>query len=201
MLILALFGIDFMGLDDFGDFLPFSARWFHIAAVALFLLELIVSGVMVQLDYRQRWYIITDRSLRIREGIKTVREMTISLANIQHIALRQGPLQRLVGIADVEVRTAGGGSDPHDHKSESASMHLGRLRGIADASAVRDLIVDRWRALRKAEKKLEEAPIVDPFDSVDPAAALLAAGRALEAEAQALGGWVRSTEGYRTHPP
>jgi len=184
LILLALFGIEIVDLHFLETFLPFSVLWLHLAAMLLFLLEATLSWVMIRLDYRNRWYILTDRCLRIREGLKTVREMTISLANIQHIALRQGPLQRLVGIADVEVRTAGGGSSDHPrhHQGDSASMHIGRLRGIADAEAVRDSIVERWRALRTAATAPERLP------AVDPASTLLAAGRALEAEARLLGG-------------
>ena len=40
------------------------------------------SLALVRLDFEQRWYLVTDRSLRIREGIVNVREMTITFANI-----------------------------------------------------------------------------------------------------------------------
>jgi uncharacterized membrane protein YdbT with pleckstrin-like domain len=188
-IVLALFGIDFLNLGVLEEFAPDHwIRGIQLATLVVFFLEAAFSWTMLHLDYRTRWYILTDRSLRIREGIFQVREMTISLTNIQNISLRQGPLQRLVGIADVEVRTAGGGSSDHPAKKETASMHIGRLRGIDDAEAVRDSIVARWNAVRKGEGAAPTSEAPQPAARPqDPAAALLAAGRALEAEARALG--------------
>ena len=41
---------------------------------------------LVRLDFEKRWYLVTDRSLRVREGVVNVREMTIMFANIQNIS-------------------------------------------------------------------------------------------------------------------
>src|SRR5256885_3318845 len=71
-----------------------------LAAISLF------RFVMVRLDFEKRWYVVTDRSLRIREGVLIVREMTINFANIQNIAISQGPLQRVLGISDLRLETA-----------------------------------------------------------------------------------------------
>ena len=57
------------------------------------MLALPLTFALVRLDYELRWYIVTDRSLRIREGVTSLRESTMTFANIQHIAVRQGPLQ------------------------------------------------------------------------------------------------------------
>ena len=45
-------------------------------------------------------------------------ETTISFENVQNVEVRQGPLQRYFGIADVVVQTAGGGA--RHSKGESA---------------------------------------------------------------------------------
>ena len=93
-----------------------AASWYvvligplEVLGVLLFLAQLPFTFIMVDLDFRYRWYMITDTSLRIREGLLVVRERTMTFANIQNLSLRQGPLQRLLGIADLRVRTAGGG--------------------------------------------------------------------------------------------
>ena len=65
----------------------------------------------MRLDYEQRWYVVTDRSLRLRTGVWSVREMTMSFANLQQITVTQGPLQRLLGLADVRFQSAGGGGE------------------------------------------------------------------------------------------
>ena len=75
-------------------------------------MQLPITFAILRLDYELRWYIVTDRAARLREGIVTLKEMTFTLANVQDIRLRQGPLQRLLGLADVELRTAGGSEAP-----------------------------------------------------------------------------------------
>ncbi len=129
--------------------------WIHsleLLGLGFFLVQMPFSLAATRLNYEMRWYIVTDRSLRLREGILRVREMTLTFANVQNIAIRQGPLQRLLGIADVVVRTAGGGgsTDAHSHESHAAgqSMHTGILRAVDNAGQVRDMILDRLRRLR-----------------------------------------------------
>jgi hypothetical protein len=78
--------------------------------------------------------------------------MTMTFANIQQITVEQGPLQRLLGLADVLVRTAGGGaggehSEGHQ-KGPHQLMHLGFFHGVDNAPEIRDLIQERMRLLR-----------------------------------------------------
>ena len=94
---------------------------------------------------------LTDRSLRIRRGILNIHETTISFENVQNVEVRQGPLQRYFGIADVLVTTAGGGVASHGKGAQSSSLgaHVGLLQGLDDAEAVRNQIlacVERTRA-------------------------------------------------------
>ena len=144
-----VFGFWFVGMiPDFpGRFVLDLAEYL---GVATYLATLGATFLLVKLDYELRWYIVTDRSLRIREGIVHVREQTISFANIQNVSIRQGPLQRLFGIADVEVRTAGGGgSSDGDHgESGGRNMHLGYFRGVDNAEEIRDAVLARVRELR-----------------------------------------------------
>lgn len=142
------FGVVFLhALPEF----PF--KWvvniFETLAVLFFLATLPFTFMMVRVDYLLRWYIVTDRSLRIREGIMSIDEKTMSFANIQNVSIRQGPVQRLFGISDVEVRTAGGGgaTDPTKHKP-GGDMHLGYFRGVENAEEIRDAVLARVRTLR-----------------------------------------------------
>ena len=131
---------------------PGAIHALELLGLGYFLLQLPFSLATTRLNYEMRWYIVTDRSLRVREGIFRVREMTLTFANVQNIAIQQGPLQRLLGIADVVVRTAGGGGARDGHGQESqgigATMHAGTLRAVDNAEQVRDLILDRLRRLR-----------------------------------------------------
>jgi membrane protein YdbS with pleckstrin-like domain len=128
--------------------------WIEILAWIGFLLQLPVTFAMLHLDYQLRWYIVTDRSLRIREGLTRIREQTMTFANIQNMAIRQGPLQRLLGIADMEVHTAGGGGaaakEEGSGQSSGQAMHVGIFRGVDNAAEIRDMIRERVRLHRDA---------------------------------------------------
>ena len=102
---------------------------------------------MVRLDFEKRWYVVTDRSFRVREGVVFVREMTVTFANIQNISISQGPIQRAVGIADLRVDTAGGGGATHG-KHPGANLHTAWFRGIDNANEVRALIQQRLGRLK-----------------------------------------------------
>jgi membrane protein YdbS with pleckstrin-like domain len=121
-------------------------------AIVAYLLQIPVTYALQRLDYEMRWYMVTDRSLRIRAGIWNVQEMTMSFANLQQITVTQGPLQRLLGIADVRVVSAGGGgggTGSHGEHSTGLALHTGYFHGVDNAGDIRDLIVDRLRHFRE----------------------------------------------------
>lgn len=111
----------------------------------------IVAYVAIHLRYDTTWYVLTDRSLRIRRGIWTIHETTITFENVQNVSVSQGPLQRYFGIADVLVETAGGGGrDPHQGHAGGGGAHRGLIEGIAEAVRIRDLLVSRMRRSKTA---------------------------------------------------
>lgn len=117
--------------------------------VGIIFLFRLFSLALVRLDFEKRWYLVTDRSLRLREGILHVREMTITFANIQNISISQGPLQRLLGIADLRVDTAGGSAPARrERKGMPQSLHTAFFRGVDNANAIREIIQTRLRALK-----------------------------------------------------
>jgi uncharacterized membrane protein YdbT with pleckstrin-like domain len=161
-------------------------RGLEAVAVALWLAQLPLTFAIIRLDYQMRWYVVTDRAARLREGVLTLTEMTFTLVNVQDIRIRQGPLQRLLGIADVELRTAGGsdGSAASGHGSApSHNLHLARFRGVDNAGTIRDLVLERM-------KRAREAGLGDPDDAAEAAAsgpsALERAAREVREESAAL---------------
>ncbi len=101
--------------------------------------------VTMRLDYEMRWYVITDRSVMIREGVWNTKEITLTFANAQNVRVTQGPLERFFGFSTVEIEVAGGGSGEHGESRNRAS-----LRGLAKPQEVRDLILDRLKGHRTA---------------------------------------------------
>jgi membrane protein YdbS with pleckstrin-like domain len=117
----------------------------------LFVVQLAITYFSLRLNYEMRWYKVTDRSLRIRTGVWNVSEMTMTFDNIQNITVTQGPLERLFGISDVRVTTAGGGEAAAQKKGGHAvgqNLHLGVFRGVDNPDEIRDLMLSRLRQLR-----------------------------------------------------
>lgn len=120
--------------------------------VALTLLGAACGYFLIRLEYDMRYYVLTDRAMRIREGILTIREVTVTYANVQHLEVRRGPIQQLLGIADIIVRTAGGGivaAAGHEGKA-AVRPHEAHFRGIENAEELRDRIQSLLWAYRDA---------------------------------------------------
>ena len=155
-------------------------------ALLLVLLRTLFSLAVLRLDFEKRWYVVTDRSLRVREGVMTVREMTVTFANIQNVAVLQGPIQRALGLADLQVETAGGGSVNANQKQLGPNLHVAWFRGISNAEEVKVLIQDRLRKLKDAGLgDHDDRPAPAPAAAVETPA-FLEALRAVHAEAAAL---------------
>jgi uncharacterized membrane protein YdbT with pleckstrin-like domain len=123
----------------------------ELLAWVVFVVQLPVTLAIVHLDFELRWYILSDRSLRIREGIVAMREKTMTFANIQNVEVRQNPLQRILRIADVRVRSAGGGSGTSDsHGQMGDSLHEASFHGVDNAEEIRAAIAERVRLHRDA---------------------------------------------------
>ncbi len=120
----------------------------EVGAVLFFLAQLPVTFALVRLDFELHWYIVTDRSLRIRTGVLRLQEATMSFANIQQVTVTQGPVQRLLGLADVRVQSAGGGGSDEHKPGTDTSLHTGVFHGVANATEIRDLILHRLRQFR-----------------------------------------------------
>ena len=125
--------------------------------VGFAVLKAIAVFAVIRIEWELRCYVVTDRSLRVREGVGSVREITLTYANVQNVTVEQGPIERMLGIANVRVETAGGGGGA-GRAGLSVGNHQARLRGIANAEQVRDLI----------QRHLEQAPkqsgLGDPDD-------------------------------------
>lgn len=120
--------------------LLFVFLWFLLAAAAY---------VTVRLEYDLRYYVVTDRSLRIRRGVWSILEQTLTFANVQNVQVEQGPVERLFGISNLAVETAGGGSGsaaPAEGGAKfSPNYHRAVMRGLDDAEGIRDLVLSYVR--------------------------------------------------------
>lgn len=152
-----------------------------IGGFLVYLAQIPLTYAVRRLDFELRWYMVTDRSLRLRHGVWKVSESTMSFANVQQVTVTQGPIQRLLGLADLKVQSAGGGSVQPGSKQAGDDMHVGLFRHVTNASEIRDLILERLRRFR-------ESGIGDPDDASGLAQETppVAAGPALEAARELL---------------
>ncbi len=161
----------------------------ELAGLAVYFFQLFLTYAAVRLDYELRWYVVTDRSLRLRSGVWTVQEMTMSFANLQQVMVSQGPIQRLLGIADLRVESAGGGGgSAHDrHHGPADSLHTGVFHGVEHANEVRDLILARLRSFRETGLgDPDELPATPPTAVAAGPNEVVLAARDLLAETRAL---------------
>lgn len=128
---------------------PWLGLLLAIPAWALIVLPDIIAFVAIHLRYDSTWYVMGDRSIRLRRGIWMIREATITYENIQNVHVNQGPVQRHFGIADVVISTAGGGGAPVPGKG-GANSHLGIIQGVHDAAAIRERVMAKVRRSRSA---------------------------------------------------
>jgi membrane protein YdbS with pleckstrin-like domain len=120
-------------------------------AIAIIVVPDVLAYIAIHLRYDTTWYLLSDRSLRIRRGIWIIQETTITYENIQNVSVRQGPVQRWFGIWDVYVETAGGaGSAAASENGALRPTHVGAIEGIDDPRSIRDLILSRLKQSRSA---------------------------------------------------
>ncbi|MEM7247859.1 MAG: PH domain-containing protein [Acidobacteriota bacterium] len=163
-------------------------RWVVVVealTIAGFIGQLLVGWHLVGLDYRLRWYFLSSDGLRIREGLAKLREQTVRFANVQNVSIRQGPLQRRFGIADLEIQTAGGG-DGGELDEKEDDLHLAVFRGVDNAEDIRDLVRAELARLKGAGLGDDPAPEDEPSSS-EPGD-LLVAARELADAAEGLRG-------------
>ncbi|AEI63064.1 PH domain-containing protein [Corallococcus macrosporus] len=171
---------------------------FELFAWLAFAVQAPITFLVAWLDYEYRWYILSDRSLRIREGLVSLQEKTMTFANIQQVSIRQNPLQRLFGIADVKVETAGGGSkggSADADASHTEGLHEAHFRGVNNPEEIRDVIMARVRMHRDAglgeprhpEPAALPVPVASSAATLDAAKELLGEMRALRSTLAARG--------------
>lgn len=112
---------------------------------AVVLLPLPAAGLVVALlrPGRHRFASTAD-SVQVRRGVLGRRDWTVPHGAVQTVIVRQGPLQRRLGLATVRIDTAAGGAagGPHVHDLETARTTAFVARLLESVHA----LPPRWRA-------------------------------------------------------
>jgi uncharacterized membrane protein YdbT with pleckstrin-like domain len=136
---------------DFINFLPDEWRWVGvILALGGFLVQLPLSFLSLWAKRRTLWYVVTNQGVQLRHGLWTTHETSLRFANIQQVTLKQGPLQRVLGLVDIVLSTAGQRSSGDDDDDEERKSR-GQLRDLDSGSAQRLLTEIRQRLPSSAD--------------------------------------------------
>ena len=96
-----------------------------------------------------RWtsttYRVAGGALHFRRGVLSPDETTIPIARIQAIDTTQGPIQRLFGVQELHVQTAGGGSGGEIVLRAVSDPVARELRGVAGLPDPEDVDLPEWR--------------------------------------------------------
>jgi len=89
-----------------GMFLPAAGLVVKIMAVVLAVYK--IAGIVVypQIEYRQWGYQIHEDRVDIRHGIFFIKHTIVPVIRIQHITVSQGPVNRKLGLYEVEMALA-----------------------------------------------------------------------------------------------
>lgn len=125
------------------------ALWLAIPWLVVMIAPDIVAYLALHLRYDTTWYVLSERSVRIRRGLWVIEEKTFTFENVQNVEIRQGPLQRHFGVSNLVIQTAGGGSVATPHGTVGGA-HQGVIEGVDDAEQIRERIMSKVRAARSA---------------------------------------------------
>lgn len=157
-----------------------NGLWITAAIWTVILLLLGFALVSTRLDFELRDYLVGDKSLRVRMGAITQREVTLSYANVQNIEVRQGPLERLFGFKSLTVSTAGGAASSEHEQS----THEVTLEGLTNADEIRALVLSMLKTQKDAGLGAVATPRLASGLPVEALREVLGAARALEAAAK-----------------
>ncbi len=116
-----------------------------LAGVMLALGGVVVAAAIGYVRWRHTTYSVAGEALHFRSGVISPDETSVPLGRIQAVDATQGPVQRLFGVQELHVQTAGGGSEGEivlRAVSEAAASELRAIAGLPDPVA-RDL--PEWR--------------------------------------------------------
>lgn len=89
-----------------GMFLPAAGLVVKVLAVALAVYKIVGIVAYPQIEYKQWGYQIHEDRVDIRHGIFFINHTIVPVIRIQHITVSQGPVNRKLGLYEVEMALA-----------------------------------------------------------------------------------------------
>jgi len=119
---------------------------FFVWSILIFIIIMIIAYIVARLTYRFYKYELTENEYRAERGIIWKRYISIPYERIQNVDIYRGILDRLLGLSDLQIHTAGYGAVGRSSKLGSE----GRLPGLSkeDAELIRDELIKRARGAK-----------------------------------------------------
>ncbi len=115
-----------------------------VLGVLAFVTQMLLTLIGVWAKQRYTWLVAGDEGLRLHRGWFRTHDVTMRYAVVQQVHLRQGPLQRLFGIGDIEIGSASNSRDDEDEGRRKT-----RLQNITHPTELRDLVRSRAEATHR----------------------------------------------------
>lgn len=90
------------------EYLQEYSTYIYAAAAAVLIYKFIGIIIYPLIEYRQWGYYMTDDRVDIKHGIFFITNTVIPVIRIQHISIKQGPINRRLGLHKVELSLASG---------------------------------------------------------------------------------------------
>ncbi|HYI79398.1 MAG TPA: PH domain-containing protein [Thermoleophilaceae bacterium] len=114
----------------------------------LVLLGVVGAAIAVATGYlrwRAETYEIADAAIRHRHGVISPDETVVPLARVHSIDVAQGPIQRIFGVDELHVQTAGGGEKGEIVLRAVSPAETARLRAAAGLPEATATDLPEWR--------------------------------------------------------
>lgn len=105
-----------------------TARIIKIVCVTVFVLELLETIISPIFRYRRYRYILTEEEVQVMKGYIFLTHIIVPISRLHKITVESGPIDRMFGLASVEVTTAGGDVTINFLEKEKAEMIAERLK-------------------------------------------------------------------------
>ena len=108
--------------------------WVTIICAIIMILEIIETIVSPLFRYQRYAYGLTDEEVQIKEGYLFLTHTIVPISRLHKIEISSGPLDRLFGLAKVEITTAGGDvtikfleKDKAEHIADSLKQRINEI--------------------------------------------------------------------------
>ena len=95
--------------------------------IALYAIALIYLMVTPQVFYRRYRYRLDDDKVEVRRGVFFVTHTLVPIERVHQVQVRKGPINKMLGLADVQITTAGGAASLEFLDESTAESIAARL--------------------------------------------------------------------------